>query len=114
MKRYCLALDLKEDEQLISAYEEHHRQVPGEILKSIREAGIEAMEIYRTGNRLCMVMEVNDSFDFTKKAEADTANTYVQQWEALMWQYQQSLPWAKHEEKWVLMSPVFELSKDSV
>ena len=114
MKRYCLALDLKEDEKLIAAYEEHHRHVPDEILESIRDAGIEVMEIYRTGNRLCMIMEVSDAFDFDKKRDADNGNQQVQQWEALMWQYQQALPWAKEGEKWILMSPVFELPKHNL
>lgn len=114
MKRYCLALDLKDDAQLISAYEEYHRHVPDAIVSSIKDAGIEAMEIYRTGNRLLMVMEVNDTFDFARKAQADHTNVQVQDWEELMGQYQQALPWAKKGEKWVLMSPLFELNKQTI
>ena len=56
--RYCLALDLKDDPAVIAAYEEHHRHVWPEIVQSIRDAGVEVLEIYRTGNRLFMVMEV--------------------------------------------------------
>ena len=41
MHRYCLALDLINDEQLIKEYEVYHRQVWPEILQSIREAGID-------------------------------------------------------------------------
>lgn len=48
MKRYCLALDLKDDEALIAAYEEHHRHIWPEIMQRTKEAGIEQMEIYRT------------------------------------------------------------------
>jgi L-rhamnose mutarotase len=109
MKRYCFALDLKDDAKLIAAYEAYHRNVWPEILKSIKEAGIEDMEIYRTGNRLFMVMEVNNSFSFEKKAAADANNSKVQEWEALMSTYQQALPFAKPGEKWVLMDRVFEL-----
>ena len=50
--RYCLALDLKDDPRLIATYEQYHQQVWPEILKSIRDSGITAMELYRTGNRL--------------------------------------------------------------
>ena len=114
MKQHCLALDLKGDEALIAAYEEHHRHVPEEIIQSITAAGIEKMQIFRTGNRLFMIMEVKDIFRFEDKAAADAANEYVQRWEALMWQYQQALPWAKEGEKWVVMSPVFELPKKNV
>jgi L-rhamnose mutarotase len=107
-KRYCLALDLKDDASLITEYEEHHRKVWPEILQSIRDAGIEKMEIYRTGCRLFMIMETNDSFNFENKAKADRANEKVQQWEQLMWQYQQALPETKPGEKWILMEKIFE------
>ncbi|NEU06935.1 L-rhamnose mutarotase [Flavihumibacter sp. R14] len=108
-KRYCLALDLKEDEQLIAEYEDYHRKVWPEILKSIRDSGIEALEIYRTGNRLFMIMEVGDNFSFEKKSASDAANEKVQQWESLMWQYQKALPGTKAGEKWVLMDRIFHL-----
>ncbi|MDP4260974.1 MAG: L-rhamnose mutarotase [Bacteroidota bacterium] len=108
MHRYCLALDLKDDAVLIAEYEDYHRKVWPEILQSIRDAGIEQMEIYRTGNRLFMIMETNDNFNFAKKAKADAANNKVQQWEDLMWKYQQALPGAKPGEKWILMDKIFE------
>ena len=108
-KRYCLALDLKNDQQLIAAYEEHHRHVWPDILKSIREAGIENLEIYRVENRLFMIMEVNDHFSFAKKKAMDDSNETVQQWEKLMWDYQQALPSAQPGEKWMLMEKIFQL-----
>ena len=70
MNRYCLALDLKDDPSLIAAYEAHHQAVWPEILASIREAGILDMQIYRTGNRLFMIMEVSDAFDAAAKSAA--------------------------------------------
>lgn len=109
MKRYCLAVDLVADPQLIAAYEEHHRKVWPGILRAIRNSGIEKMEIYRAGNRLCMVMETQDTFSFEAKAREDEANPEVQEWERLMWQYQQALPFARPGEKWVLMEKIFEL-----
>jgi L-rhamnose mutarotase len=33
----------------------------------------------------------------------------VQEWERLMWTYQQSLPFAEPGEKWVLAEKIFEL-----
>jgi L-rhamnose mutarotase len=108
-ERYCLALDLKDDQQLIADYEKYHRQVWPEILKSIRDAGIENLEIYRTANRLFMIMEVSGEFSFERKALADADNPKVQEWEDLMWEYQQALPTAKPGEKWVLMDQIFKL-----
>lgn len=108
-KRYCLTLDLIPDEQLIAEYEEMHRRVWPEILESITGAGIENMEIYRTGNRLFMIMEVNEAFSFAVKASMDAANDKVQEWETLMWKYQQAVPGAKPGEKWIMMDKIFEL-----
>jgi L-rhamnose mutarotase len=111
MKRYCFALDLKNDPQLIAEYERWHARGNGwpEIRASILEAGITAMEIYRTGNRLFMIMEVDDTFSVEKKAEMDATNPKVQEWEALMGQFQQPLSWAAEGQKWVPMQQIFEL-----
>ncbi|MGC4232930.1 MAG: L-rhamnose mutarotase [Niabella sp.] len=109
MKKYCLTVDLKNDPALITEYEQYHQKIWPEIEQSIRDAGIENMEIYRVENRLFMIMEVGDTFSFEKKAIADQANPKVQEWEALMWKYQQALPFAKPGEKWVLMKNIFRL-----
>lgn len=109
MKKYCLALDLKPDSALIAEYEAHHRAVWPEILDSIRAAGIKQLEIYRIENRLFMMLEADDDFSFEKKAALDAANPKVQEWETLMWRYQQALPTAMPGEKWVLMEKIFEM-----
>ncbi|MDX3917094.1 MULTISPECIES: L-rhamnose mutarotase [Sphingobacteriaceae] len=109
MKTYALALDLKEDDHLIKEYEQHHRAIWPEIRESILTAGVTDMRIYRLANRLFMIMEVTDDFSFDKKAEMDANNPKVQEWEALMWKYQQPLPQAKEGEKWLLMEEIFKL-----
>ena len=107
--RYCLALDLKNDQKIFSEYEEIHQKVASEIIDSIKEAGITGMEIYRVSNRLFMIMETDENFSFEKKEEMDNANPDVQAWEKLMWKYQQALPGAKPGEKWVLMNKIFDI-----
>lgn len=109
MKRYCLALDLKDDPSLIAEYEKYHQQVWPEIIDSIKNSGIDVLDIYRTGNRLFMIIEANENFSFEKKAASDAANPKVQEWEELMWKFQQAMPGAKPGEKWVLMKKIFEL-----
>ena len=109
MKRHCLALDLVDNESLIAEYEQYHKEVWPEILDSIQGAGILQMEIYRIKNRLFMIMEVNDKFSFDAKTKADKENARVQEWETLMWKYQQALPGAKPGEKWMLMEKIFAL-----
>ena len=109
MKRYCLALDLKDDPNLIAEYEAYHKNVWSEIIKSIKDSGIKVLNIYRTGNRMCMIIEAEEGFTFEKKAAMDESNAKVQEWETLMWKFQQALPWAKPGEKWILMEKIFEL-----
>lgn len=109
MKRYCLTLDLKDDQNLIEEYRQYHQQVWPEVLSSIRESGIKRMEIYHVQTRLFMIMETSDDFSFEQKNKLDQANATVQKWERLMDEYQQRLPFAKPEEKWVLMEKIFEL-----
>jgi L-rhamnose mutarotase len=109
--KYCFALDLKNDERLISEYEKYHQEVWPEIIDSIRDSGITDLEIYRVSNRLFMIMETDTSFSFDKKTAIDQANPTVQEWETLMWKYQEALPGAKPGEKWMLMNKIFELKK---
>lgn len=111
MKTYYLALDLKEDPQLIAEYERWHQACNGwpEIRKSILDADITDMQIYRTGNRLFMVMETGETFDPAKKAKQDAQNPKVKEWEEWMSKFQQPLPWAGDGEKWVLMDKIFQL-----
>jgi L-rhamnose mutarotase len=110
MERYCLTLDLKDDPALIAEYEKYHREVWQEIKKSIFDSGINSMEIYRFDNRLFMIMETDDGFSFERKTAIDAVNPKVQEWETLMWKFQQPLKNAKPSEKWVLMDKIFEIS----
>ena len=108
-RTYYLALDLKDDDEAIRQYEEYHRAVWPEIIASIKESGIVHMEIYRAGNRLFMVMEVDESFSPERKGKADRENPRVQQWEELMDKFQQRLPFANAGEKWVVLDKIFQL-----
>ncbi len=108
-KQYCLCCDLKDNPQLIAQYKAHHKSVWPEIIKSITDSGIRHMQIYNKGNRLFMIIEALESFSFQDKATLDAKNPKVQEWERLMWQYQQQIPFAKAGEKWVLLDEIFRL-----
>ena len=77
MRRYCLTLDLKDDPKLIAEYKRYHEKIWPEITKSIRDSGIEDLEIYLLGTRMFMIMEVNDRFSFDAKSEADRSATLL-------------------------------------
>lgn len=109
MKKYCLALDLINDPELIAEYKTFHQNVWPEIMERIKESGIINLEIYNIQDRLLMIIEADENFSFEEKSKADAANPKVQEWEALMWKFQQALPSAKPGEKWLLMDKIFEL-----
>ena len=105
--RYCLTLHLKDDPELIREYEEYHRDVWPEVLASLKDSGIVSMQIYRFRTTLAMIIEVSEEFSFEGKREADRRNPKVQEWEELMWRYQQPFPGAREGEKWMLMDMIF-------
>jgi len=114
MKRYCLALDLVDDPSLIGEYQQWHAAGSGwpEIRESITRSGIVSMEIYRTGNRLFMIIDTDDLFSFEQKAALDAADPKVGEWERLMWKFQQPLPGAGEGEKWVVMNKIYSLEEN--
>lgn len=110
-KRLCFACDLKDEPELIAEYRMHHTKENKrpEIMRSIKDAGIVNMEIYLLANRLFMIMEVDETFDPEKKKKMDAENPKVQEWENLMWKFQQEPPGAKSGEKWAEMERIFKL-----
>jgi len=108
-RRYCLTLDLKDDPKLIPEYKRYHHDIWPEITESIKNAGIQDMEIYLLGTRMFMIMEVDEGFSFEKKAKLDASNRKVEEWENLMWRFQQAMAGAAPGQKWVLMERIFKL-----
>lgn len=111
--RHVLLIDLVDEAEAIARYEAWHAAgaLPPAIGASIRAAGIAAMEIYRTGNRLVMVMETDDAFDPDAKAADDATNQAVQAWEARMDQVQRPLSWAGDDAKWTPARRIFSLAE---
>ena len=56
-----------------------------------------------------MIMEVDETFDLVKRAKMDAENPKVQEWEQLMWDFQQAQPWAKNGEKWLPLEKNYQL-----
>ena len=111
MPRHILALDLKDDPALIDEYRRWHRPggPPEAVTRSISRAGIIALEIFLTGNRLVMILEAEAGFTLAAKGASDANDPEVQAWEQLMWRFQQALPWARSGEKWVEMERIYFL-----
>jgi L-rhamnose mutarotase len=77
MQRFCLALDLIDDAEMIREYEEYHKSGNAwpEVTQHDLDVGITSIQIYRTGNRLFMILEADDNFTFEKKAALESQNT---------------------------------------
>ncbi|MEM9673391.1 MAG: L-rhamnose mutarotase [Bacteroidota bacterium] len=109
MKDYALTVNLKDDPEVIQQYEEYHAHVWPEVLSALKEVGIHDMKIYRLGRRLFMFMLTEDDFD----PDVDfprylTLHPRCQEWEDLMGTFQEKVPEAQPDEKWVQMKKVFE------
>ncbi|RYM13803.1 MULTISPECIES: L-rhamnose mutarotase [Sphingobium] len=111
--RHVLLIDLADDAAAIAHYEAWHASgaLPPAIGASIRAADIMAMDIYRSGNRLVMLMETGPGYDPAAKAAADAADPAVQAWEAQMGAVQHPLPWAAPDAKWTPATHIFSLDE---
>ena len=106
---HALALDLKDDADLIERYEAHHRAVWPEVLSHLARHGVLDMKIFRLGTRMVMLMETDDSlYDAERMAQATRDDPVVRDWETLMWTFQAATPWTAADEKWTPMHCLFE------
>ncbi|MEN9394145.1 MAG: hypothetical protein RL362_366 [Bacteroidota bacterium] len=110
MKRYVFFLDLKPSNDLIAAYEKYHNAVWPEIEQQILASGVEHCEIYRCSNRLVLIVESEMEMDWERKSRLDAEHQPTQEWENLMWKYQQALPGFEGQGKWQMAKKIYELS----
>ena len=108
--RYCLTLDLINDPDLIAQYEAWHSpaQIKPEIPLGINQVGILNMEIYRWENRLFMIVDTVEDFDWEGQMGILATLPGQQEWEALMDTFQQRL--TDGTVKWQRMTPIFKLT----
>jgi L-rhamnose mutarotase len=111
IQRQCLALDLIDDCALIAEYESLHQQIWPQICSHLRDHGVLDMQIWRLGTRVFMVMDTTSEFTAEAMQVASASNSRVQEWEALMWRYQQRTPWTSPHNKWEPMTKIFSLAE---
>ena len=113
VQRRCFALDLRDDAAAIASYKHWHRPggPPAEVTRSLRAAGIVALDIYLIGNRLFMIMDSYPPPD--GRASDDSGNPQVRAWDALMGELQQDLPFPKKPSgagRWQLLEHIYSLA----
>ena len=109
MKRFCQTLELVADEALIEQYVEIHAHVWPEVMAGQREVGILDMQIYRSGNRLFMICDTVDDFDWQRDMARLAALPRQAEWEAHVSKYQGCDPDTPSAEKWKLMDKIYQL-----
>ena len=110
MTRYVLTVNVKDDPAAIQTYRDYHRRVWPEVLESLREVGVERMDIHMLGRRLVMILQLTDGRDFRRAFATHMASSpRVAEWERLMKSLQEPSPDAPAGEWWAVMEPVFHL-----
>ena len=109
MKRYCQTLDLVADDAMIQKYVDAHAHVWPEIMAGQHEVGILDMQIYRHGDRLFMICDTVDDFDWQRDMARLAALPHQAEWEAYVAQFQGCDPDAPSSAKWQLMDKIFQL-----
>jgi L-rhamnose mutarotase len=115
-QRRCFALDLKDDAVVIERYKHWHRPggPPAEVTRSLRDAGILALDIYLVGNRLFMIMDSDPAPSSSGESTDDGESIHVRAWESLMAELQQELPFPKKDSgagKWQLLEHIYSLAE---
>ena len=107
MKRYCQTLELVDDPELIAKYCEVHSNVWPEVIEGQRAVGILDMQIYRRGNKLFMICDTVDSFDWERDMARLSTLPRQAEWEAYVAKFQGADPSLPSDKKWCLCERIF-------
>ena len=108
--RYALATDLVDDPARIALFEKAHQALWPEVREHLRTEGVLALEIYRLGTRLFMLMEVDPAvYSAEAMAAAALANPAMVRWNALLEDCLLPVPGAAPNEKWAPLQRIFQL-----
>lgn len=108
MKRYCQTLELTDNPELIEQYVEAHAHVWPEIIEGQHAVGILEMQIYRKGNRLFMICDTVDDFEWERDMKRLATMPRQAEWEAYVSRFQGCAANARSDEKWQLMEKIFQ------
>ena len=110
--RYVFTVKLRDEPGIVETYRRHHCDVWPEVQASLRQVGVDQMDIYLLGHRLVMVVEMRNGLDYRDAFKAHAASTpRVAEWERLMKSLQEPTEEARAGEWWAVMEPVFHLNQ---
>lgn len=102
-------LELRDDREMIEKYVEAHAHVWPEVQQGIRSVGILDMQIYLLGNRLFMICDTVDDFDWLQDNARLATLPRQAEWESYVARFQGCDPAAPSTAKWQLMEKIFQL-----
>lgn len=110
-RRFCKALTLTDNPQLIAEYERAHHpdHFWPEITQGMREVGIIDMEIYRYGTVLFMIIEAVADFDHDRAMQKLATKPRQSEWETYVARFQQTDADASANEKWQLLDRIYKM-----
>lgn len=110
-KRYCQTMNLKQDSKLIEEYKNRHKKgnIWKEIVEGIKSVGILEMEIYLIDNKLFMIVETPEDFNWDIAMAKLATLPRQQEWEDYMAIFQDTAQGISSAEKWQLMERIFNL-----
>jgi L-rhamnose mutarotase len=109
--RRVLLMTLKDDPVAIDAYRRYHLDVWPEVLCSLRQAGVEHMEIHLLGRFAVMIVEMASGVDYRAALlKHASSNGRVAEWERLMRTLQEPAA-GGNGERWAFMEPIFYMDE---
>jgi L-rhamnose mutarotase len=109
MNEYVFFLDLIDNEELITQYDQWHKEVWPEVELQILNSGLTSCRIYRVSNRLVLIAHSDQEMDWKKKSDSDLAHGPTVEWENLMWKFQRAIPGSASGEKWRKAELIYKL-----
>ncbi|MCR5678920.1 MAG: L-rhamnose mutarotase [Prevotella sp.] len=110
-KRYVQFLEICDNTQLVAEYRKWHSEeyIWKEVLDGIREVGILEMEIYIQGNKLVMIVDAPEDFQWDEAMSRLSSLPRQAEWEAFVSKFQGCSAEARSDEKWQPMERMFKL-----
>lgn len=104
-------LEISDNTQLVAEYRKWHSEeyIWKEVLDGIREVGILEMEIYIQGNKLVMIVDAPEDFQWDEAMSRLASLPRQAEWEAFVSKFQGCSAEARSDEKWQPMERMFKL-----
>lgn len=113
VRRYVQTMSLRDNPDLIALYRKAHSEPEfwPVIKEGIRSVGILEMEIYISGTRLVMIVDMPDALDWNDVMTKLAQLPRQAEWENYVAQFQNCAKGTTSDEKWQMMERIFHLYK---